>query len=95
MNDDSDLHRAASGVEMSDVNTHDAAGRDVGGIALRLLDDVYMAWCRAQVECHVALRTWLDTGACGHGAYYAYRAALDREEAAAVDLERLTQLVAV
>ncbi|HUE27302.1 MAG TPA: hypothetical protein VMP89_11055 [Solirubrobacteraceae bacterium] len=79
---------------MTDTDTHTAAGRDVGGIALRLLDDVYMAWCRAQMECHIALRAWFDTGTCNRSAYYAYRAALDREEAAAIDLERLSQLVA-
>jgi hypothetical protein len=77
---------------MPEANLHETAGRDVGGIALRLLDDVYMAWCNAQIECHIALRAWLDTSA--HTAYYAYRAALDREEAAANDLERLSQLVA-
>lgn len=60
---------------------------------MRLLDDVYMAWSRAQLECQNALRAWLNSGARHHAAYYAYRAALDREEAAAVDLERLSHLV--
>jgi hypothetical protein len=78
----------------TDASAHGAAGRDVGGIALRLLDDVYMAWSHAQIECHIALRAWLDTSSSSRGAYYAYRAALDREEAAATDLERLSQLVA-
>ena len=79
---------------MVEGDAYDLAGRDVVKIAMRLLDDVYMAWCRAQMECHLALRAWLDTSARDRAAYHAYRAALDREEAAAVDLERLTQLVA-
>ena len=78
---------------MIDARNH-LAGRDVGGIAIRLLDDVYMAWSRAQTECHIALRAWFDSGTTNREAYHAYRAALDREEAAAVDLERLSELVA-
>jgi hypothetical protein len=79
---------------MADANADDTTARDVGGIAIRLLDDVYTAWSRAQLECHIALRAWLDSGSLNHAAYYAYHAALDREEAAAVDLERLSHLVA-
>jgi hypothetical protein len=80
--------------DMKEATPHDPAGRDVGGIAIRLLDDVYTAWHRAQIECHIALRTWLDTGTTNDGAYRAYRAALDREEAAALDLERVSGLAA-
>lgn len=72
---------------------HRGAASDVGGIAIRLLEDVYGAWGRAQHECHNALRAWLESGSRNQAAYYAYRAALDREEAAAVDLERLSHLV--
>jgi hypothetical protein len=72
---------------------HSSAASDVGGIALRLLEDVYGAWTRAQLECHNALLAWLASGSRNHAAYHAYRAALDREEAAAVDLERLSHLV--
>ena len=72
----------------------DTAAGEVGDIAVRLLDDVYMAWSRAQIECHHALRTWLDSGSRSQAIYCAYRAALDREEAAARDLERLSRLVA-
>ena len=46
------------------------------------------------LACHLALRAWLDTSARNHAAYYAYRAALDRDEAAAVDLARLSRPVA-
>ena len=79
---------------MRERRAHDTAIRDVAGIALRLHDDVYVAWSRAQVECHAALRAWLDSGARNSASYYAYRAALDREEAAALDLEQLSHLVA-
>jgi hypothetical protein len=79
---------------MAERRAYDTAVRDVVGIALRLHDDVYAAWTRAQVECHSALRAWLDSGSRNGASYYAYRAALDREEAAALDLERLSHLVA-
>jgi hypothetical protein len=77
---------------MAEADAHDTAARDIFVIATRLLDGVYMAWRQAQHESHDALRAWLDSGSCDHAAYCAYRAALDREEAAAVDLERLSQL---
>jgi hypothetical protein len=52
-----------------------------------------MAWFRAQIECHQALTAWLDSGGrSGVSADFVYRAALDREEAAARDLERLSRL---
>jgi hypothetical protein len=84
---------------MAEANSYATALGDVSGIAIRLLDDMYDAWSRAQLECHNALRAWLDSGSRldagsrNHVAYCAYRAALDREEAAAVDLARLSQLV--
>jgi hypothetical protein len=69
------------------------AAQDLAEIAIRLLDDAYISWRRAQLECHQALRAWLDTGGrSGVAADFAYRAALDREEAAARDLERLSRL---
>jgi hypothetical protein len=73
----------------------EAAVREVAEIAIRLLDDAYMSWHRAEIECHDALRAWLDSGSrhCTD-TDFAYRAALDREEAAARDLERLSHLVA-
>jgi hypothetical protein len=64
--------------------------RTVAEIGVRLLDDAYMAWFAAESECEQALRAWFD-GTSGNRAegYFAYRAALDREEAAAHDLQRL------
>jgi hypothetical protein len=64
----------------------------VAAIGVRLLDDAYMAWAAAESESSRALRTWRDRGPRGHDAYYTYLAALDREEAAARDLQRLWAL---
>ncbi len=59
-------------------------------IGARLLDDSYLAWFSAESECEQALRDWFQrTGVQRTTAYFAYRAALDREEAAARDLERV------
>jgi hypothetical protein len=53
--------------------------------------EVYLAWFVAAAESARALRAWLDGSAREHGALYgAYRAALDREEAAACNLQRLS-----
>jgi hypothetical protein len=63
-------------------------------IGLRLADEAYMSWSAAQIECHNALMAWSEAGAADRAtANWAYRAALDREEAAARDLERLSRLV--
>ena len=67
--------------------------RDLAVIAVRVLDDAHMTWVAAEVESEYALRAWFDAGApYGAGAYLAYRAAVDREEAAARDLQRLSDL---
>lgn len=62
-------------------------------IGMRLLDEAHLAWQRAELECEAALQAWY------HGpprrsvdSYLSYRAALDREQAAAHDLERLWDL---
>ncbi len=66
---------------------------DVAAIGVRLLDDAYLAWFSAESECEGALQTWWrSSGSSRSLAYAAYRAALDREEAAALDLERLWSL---
>jgi hypothetical protein len=67
--------------------------RDLAVIAVRVLDDAHMTWVAAEVECEHALRAWFDVGAPHDAdAYLAYRAAVDREEAAARDLQRLSDL---
>jgi hypothetical protein len=66
---------------------------EVAEIGVRLLDDAYLAWFSAESQCEGALRTWFEgTGADRATSYLSYRAALDREEAAARDLQRLWQL---
>ena len=67
--------------------------RDLAVIAVRVLDDAYMTWVAAEVESEHALHAWFDADAPrGAGPYLAYRAAVDREEAAARDLHRLSEL---
>ena len=66
---------------------------DIAAIGARLLTDASLAWFSAEIECDQALRAWFDSsGDRAAAAYLSYRAALDREEAAADDLERLWQL---
>ncbi len=66
---------------------------NVAEIGVRLLDDAYLAWFSAESDAEAALRAWFASdGSQRASAYLTYRAALDREEAAARDLERLWQL---
>jgi hypothetical protein len=67
-------------------------GREIALIGMRLLDEAYMAWQVAESDAERALRAWSDDGQ-HRAAYPAYRAAVDREEAAALYLERLHELV--
>ena len=66
---------------------------DLDVIAVRLLDDAHLTWVAAEVESEHALRAWFQ-GPASHraAAYIAYRVAVDREEAAAGDLQRLSEL---
>jgi hypothetical protein len=65
----------------------------VAEIGVRLLDDAYLAWLGAADESSRALRIWFDSAPRNRAAtYWSYRAALDREAAAAHDLERLSEL---
>jgi hypothetical protein len=62
-------------------------------IGIRLLDEAHVAWQRAELECQVALQAWFDgPPRASVDLYLGYRAALDREHAAAHDLERLWEL---
>ena len=71
----------------------DEMNADVAAIGVRLLDDAYLAWFSAEDESERALRAWSDGSASTRAtSYAAYRAALDREEAAARDLQRLWAL---
>jgi hypothetical protein len=78
---------------MSGSAKRNDARRDPGVIAVRVLDDAHMAWVAAEVDSGNALHAWFVAGAPkGAGAYRTYRAAVDREEAAARDLQRLSEL---
>ena len=68
--------------------------RDVLQAGIRLVDEAHASWTMATVQCAEALRAWFEAGPSHRcTANLAYRAALDREEAAARDLERLWALV--
>ena len=66
---------------------------EIAAVGVRLLDEAYLSWLAAEIESEQALRAWYE---CRPGvradAYCSYRAALDREEAAARDFERLSEL---
>jgi hypothetical protein len=63
---------------------------DVAEIGVRLLDLAYLAWFSAERESSAALHAWFQArGQQLANTFAAYRAALDREDAAARDLERL------
>jgi hypothetical protein len=66
---------------------------ELAEIGIRLLDEAHVAWHRAEFECEEALQAWFDGPPRASGErYLSYRAALDREDAAARDLERLWEL---
>jgi hypothetical protein len=67
--------------------------QETAEIGVRLLDDAHVAWSAAQNECENALHHWFDASPRDRDAmYFRYRAALDREEAAALDFKRLWEL---
>jgi hypothetical protein len=67
--------------------------REVASVVIRLIDEAHMSWCTAQMQCQTALRAWFEAGPHNRAeANCVYRAALDREQAAARDLESLSQL---
>jgi hypothetical protein len=70
-----------------------STSRDLAVIAVRVLDDAHMTWVAAEVESERALHAWCKGVASRRAAaYLAYRAAVDREETAARDLQRLSEL---
>ena len=69
------------------------ATQEVAEVGVRLLDDAHRAWFIAEGECEEALLAWFEAPPARRAdAYTVYCAALDREEAAADDLERLSEL---
>lgn len=66
---------------------------ELAEIGIRLLDEAHTAWQRAELECEHALHAWYDgPPRASVDRYLSYRAVLDREHAAARDLERLWEL---
>lgn len=71
----------------------DALAAHAAKIGTLLADGAFMAWRSAQIECDLALSAWHAAGpGRSDAAHVAYRAALDREEAAARHLEELCRL---
>lgn len=68
------------------------SSRSLAAIGVRLLDDAHMTWLAAEIESEHALRAWCAAPAPQDtAAYLTYRAAADREEAAAADPQRLCE----
>jgi hypothetical protein len=67
--------------------------RDAAEIGVRLLDEAHTIWLIAECEVQQTLDAWREQG-CGTRAdrYRAYLAAVEREEAAARDLQRLYEI---
>jgi hypothetical protein len=66
---------------------------EIAEIGIRLLDDAHVAWQRAELECEQRLQAWFEgTARTRAEGYQSYLAALDREEAAAQDLQRLWEI---
>lgn len=66
---------------------------ELAEIGIRLLDEAHVAWQRAELDCEQALRAWYASSPrTSAERYQSYRAAVDREEAAARDLGRLWEL---
>jgi hypothetical protein len=83
------MNNHMSGLEVVGVRSE----TQVAEIGVRLIDDAYVAWVGAECDCEHALRAWLDAPPHREGEmYFGFRAALDREEAAARDLERLCEV---
>ncbi|HTP22092.1 MAG TPA: hypothetical protein VMJ65_20965 [Solirubrobacteraceae bacterium] len=66
---------------------------EVPATGVCLLDDAYLAWFSAECECELALHAWSRRADSARAAAYSrYRLALEREEAAARELERAWRL---
>jgi hypothetical protein len=71
------------------LETTNDVDMEVAAVGFLLFDDAYLAWFTAESESERAAKTWWRSSGRGRTpAYAAYRAALDREEAAAGVLER-------
>lgn len=88
--------RADAATATSAVPCPRPSGRsEIAEIGIRLLDDAHVAWQRAELECEETLHAWFEgTPRTRADRYLSYLAALDREEAAAHDLQRLWEVAA-
>src|SRR5271157_3059250 len=88
------IQRSDSPVPLPDLLGADASiSRDAAELSERLLDDAYTAWVIAESEAEQTLDAWREraSGTCA-SRYRAYLAAVEREEAAARDLQRLHEI---
>ena len=88
------IQRSDPPVLMPDGPDADASSRrDAAEIGIRLLDDAYMTWLIAESEADQTLDAWREQSSGTRAERYrAYRAAVEREEAAARDLQRLHEI---
>jgi len=67
--------------------------RDAAEIGVRLLDDAHTTWLIAESEAEQTLDAWRERASGARATRYrAYLAAVEREEAAARDLQRLYEI---
>ena len=88
------IQRSDPPVPMPALPSADASiTRDAAELSERLLDDAYTTWVIAESETEQTLDAWRErsSGACA-SRYRAYLAAVEREEAAARDLQRLHEI---
>src|SRR5579863_10650053 len=88
------IQRSDPPVPMPDLHSADASiTRDAAELSERLLDDAYTTWVIAESEAEETLDAWREraSGTCA-SRYRAYCAAVEREEAAARDLQRLSEI---
>jgi hypothetical protein len=77
--------------QLPDTDARD--NRDAAEIGVRLLDDAYAAWLIAESEAEQTLDAWRDRSfGTREAGYRTYLAAVEREEAAARDLQRLHEI---
>jgi len=89
------IHTSSEPPSPPQAGSGSSTDRAVAEIGVRLLDDAFIAWLLAERESEEALRDWLEPAARPRAAAYrAYVAAVDREHAAARDLQRLREITA-
>jgi hypothetical protein len=67
--------------------------RELLAMRVWLRDEAHKVWAAAEAESQWALRAWIEAGDRDRGAaYHVYQASLEREEAAACELQRWCEL---